>query len=239
MGSHRASRLRRGETAAPVARLARFVGTTLTDPVVFGGGAAQARVGLRVQTVAHGYLGVIEGYVAPDDGSVWSTLTVALPCSVPAMTIDHRTAHGLPGVPVVGGHAVRAGQPLFDEHYQVAAQDPDAVANLLTAGLCDVLTSQPVQRLSFEGSRLLVRTFDGFDATPEAVTWLNDLAADVLSATPAFVTRVIAAAGPTVAPQTFPPGLYGPDDPDDIPSDGTRGAGLSGLFTFAVRKRAY
>jgi hypothetical protein len=239
MGSHRASRLRRGETAAPLARLARFVGTTLTDPVVFGGGAYQARVGLRVQTVAHGYLGVVEGYVAPDSGTVWSTLTVALPCTVPAMTIDHRSAHGLPGVPFAGGHAVQAGQSNFDEHYQVAAPDPGAVANLLTSGLCGVLLQEPVQRLSFEGSRLLVRTFDGFDATPEVVTWLNDLAGSVLAATPAFVTRLTAAAGPTVSPQTFPPGLYGPDDPDDIPSDGTRGAGLSGRFRFAVRKRAY
>jgi hypothetical protein len=238
MGSHRASRSRRGETAR-VARLARFVGTTLTDPVVFGGGADQARVALRVQTVAHGYLGVVEGYVTPDSGSVWSTLTVALPCSVPAMTIDHRSVHGLPGVPFVGGHPVWAGQPLFDEHYQIAAQDPGAVANLLTEDLCDVLLLQPVQRLSFEGSRLLVRTFDGFDATPEVVAWLNELAAAILAATPAFVTRLTAAAGPTVAPQTFPPGLYGPDDPDDFPADGTRGPGLAGRLTFVPRKRAY
>lgn len=234
MGSHRATRSRRAESV-PVARLSRFVGTTLIDPVAFGGGSEQARVGVRVQTVAHGYLGVVEDYVAPNTGAVWSTLTVGLPCCVPAMTVDHRSAEGLPGVPVPGGHAVRAGQPKFDEHYLVAARDPLAAANLLSGGLCDVLLRQPVQRLSFEGSRLLVRTFDGFDASPEVVDWLNWLAAEVLAVTPAFVTRVTAAAGPTVTPQTFPPGLYGPEEPEDTRSDGL---GLAALFSFPTRRRA-
>jgi hypothetical protein len=235
LGSHRAPRSRRGDPA-PVARLARFVGTTLTDPWVFGGGALEARVTMRAQTVAHGYLGVVEGYVTPDGSSVWSTLAVALPCSVPAMTIDHRSAHGMPGVPMSGGHAVRAGQPVFDEQYLVAATDPAAAANLLTQSLCDVLVRKPVQRLSFEGSRLLMRTFDGFDATHEVVAWLDYLASDVLAATPAFVTRLTAAAGATVGSQVFPPGLYGPDDPEDVRPEG---GGLSGWLTVLTRKRAY
>jgi hypothetical protein len=212
------------------------VGTTLTDPLVFGGGADQARVAVRVQTVAHGYLGVVEGYVEPDSGSVWSTLTVALPCSVPAMTVDNRLAHGLPGVPFAGGHAVSAGRPHFDELYVVVATDPAAVANLFTEGLCDVLLRKPVQRLSFAGSRLLVRTFDGFEATPEVVDWLDYLASDVLAATPAFVTRLTAAAGSAAGPQTFPPGLHGPDEPEGARAEG---GARAGRFTFMARRRAY
>ncbi|MEP7021310.1 MAG: hypothetical protein ABI808_11705 [Pseudonocardiales bacterium] len=76
---------------------------------------------------------------------------------------------------------------------------------------------------------------DGFDATPEVVNWLNWLAAEVLAVTPAFVTRVIAAAGPTVTPQTFPPGLYGPEEPEDTRSEGL---GLAGRFSFPTCRRA-
>jgi hypothetical protein len=151
------------------------------------------------------------------------------------MTIDHRSAQGLPGVPVAGGHPVRAGHPEFDEQYLVATADPVVAAALLTADLCDVMLRTPVQRLSFDGPRLVVRTFDGVQASPDVEMWLDGMAGAVLAATPGFIPRVTVDTAAKAAPQVFPPGLYGLDDPDDTRA----GRLLTGWFTFPGRKRAY
>lgn len=220
VGSHRAERSPRAELArigrsarsepvVPIDRLARFAEGILTNPDVFGGGADRARVAVRAQTVAYGYLGVVEGYVHPDTGAVWSTLTVTLPCAVPAVTLEHRSGLGRPGVAAADAELPPLGEPGFDAQYVITSVEPATLATLFTGRLCQVLVERPIQRLTFDDRRLLLRTFDGVHAGLEEIEWLDGLAADVLAATPAFVIRAMGAAAPTAPPQTFPPGLYG------------------------------
>ncbi|PZS17589.1 MAG: hypothetical protein DLM57_07980 [Pseudonocardiales bacterium] len=180
---------------------------------------------------------MVEGYLQPDSGTLWSTLTMGLPCPVPVMALDHRSVLGRPGVPLAAAHHVPAGDPAFDERYLITSPDPATAATLLTTRLRDVLIRRPVQRLTFDGPRLLVRTFDGTGATAEAVQWLDEFAAAVLAATPAFVTRVTGAALPAAQPRTFPPGLYGWGEPESDRSDGLRGGALAARFAFAGRRR--
>lgn len=213
-GSHRGLRIGR-RPAAPDPeesdRLARFSGAPLTDPVTFGGGAEVAVVGRRAQTVAYGYLGVVEDYQNPQNGARWATLWVGLPNPVPALTIDHRAALGRPGVPVDGALPVSTGDAGFDSTYLCSAQDPSAGARLVAPELRAVLLQWTVQRLMFAGTRLLLRTFDGPGATVEVTTWLDAVAGQVLAATPGFSTRVLDPSG--AAPgRPFPPGLNGPNE---------------------------
>jgi hypothetical protein len=189
-------------------RLARFAEGVLTDPSVFGGGSDRARVVSRVQTVAYGYLGVVEGYLHPERRTVWTTLTVSLPCAVPAVVVDHRSALGRPGVPA-DAWWMPTGERRFDEEYVVTAADSTTVASLFVQPLCEVLVRRRVQRLGYDGRRLLLRSFDGREADPAEIKWLDELAADVLAATPAFVMRVMGSTAPPPPPQPFPPGLYG------------------------------
>jgi hypothetical protein len=218
VGSHRAGRSARADpvrawlTARPepvaLDRLARFAGGILTDPSLFGGGADRAEVVARLQTVAYGYLGVLEGYVHPGTRTKWSTLTVTLPCEVPTVVVDHRSALGRPGVPA-DVWWMPVGERRFDEEYVVTAADSTTVSRLFGQPLCEVLVRKTVQRLGYDGRRLLLRSFDGSAPTAELIDRLNDLAADVLAATPAFLTRPMGSSVPTGPPKPFPPGLYG------------------------------
>lgn len=182
-------------------RLARFSASTVDDPRMFGGGAASAQVCSRSETVAYGYLAVAEEFADPDSGSTWCTLTVTLPTAVPAgFTVDHRTVLGQPGVPAAGTDLGAFGDALFDRSYAVVGDE--GAAALIGPSLRAAVLQRPAQRLSLTGSTLLLRTFDGVRATDEVVEWLEELAGEVLAATPAFVTSL----GQT---GTFPPGLYG------------------------------
>ena len=238
MGNHRASRHERPEGGGIVIdRLARFTGGAITDPTTFGGGADRARVGLRAQTVAYGYLAVVDEYEHPDTGAIWSTLTVSLPCPVSPMTIDHAKALGLPGVPFPGAYALHSGDPEFDDLYAITAADPATAVSMITASLCEVLIRRPIQRVAFDRARLLLRTFDGVEATTETIDWLDALACSVLSATPAFVMSAARATLPPV-PRTFPRGLYGLNEPEVIRPRGRAVAALVGRFALAERRRA-
>jgi hypothetical protein len=213
VGSHRAMRTARREAEAQnqIDRLARFSAAPLTDPVAFGGGSEAAVVNLRAQTVAYGYLGVVEQYAHPTTGIAWCTLSVTLPNEVPFLALDHRTAFGQWGVPVAGGFCDIVGDADFDAAYITTADNELVIDQLVTAELRNVLICWSVQRLMFSGARLLIRTFDGFTITPDVTEWLDAVAAAVLAATPGFVTRVMSPdAGPVGRP--FPPGLYGPNE---------------------------
>lgn len=183
-------------------RLARFNGVVTGDARTFGAGAAQAEVRYRAETVAHGYLAVLDSYVDPVTGATWCTLTVTLPARVPTLTIDHRAALGRPGVPACGAHVLLTGGRDFDAAYLVTADDP-AVVSLVSPGVQQVLLGHPVQRLALHGAGLALRTFDGAQPSGEVTAWLERVAAAVLGALPAFVTPM--------GTRTFPPGLYGPN----------------------------
>jgi hypothetical protein len=213
-GSHRA-RTGRRQAASQIERLARFSGATLTDPTVFGGGADVAAVGVRAETVAYGYLAVVEGYTHPASGAHWCTLSVTLPNAVPFLAVDHRSALAQHAVPisdaVFDGYTASTGFADFDAEFVVTAQDPLTAGRLLTPELRAVLLQRPAQRLMYSGARLLVRSFDGAEVTAEVTDWLVGVAGAVLAATPAFVSRVLTPdTGPGGRP--FPRGLYGPNE---------------------------
>jgi hypothetical protein len=191
--------------ADPLAR----AGGVLTDPTSFGGGADRAEVTSRVQTVAYGYLAVMEGYRHPEHATVWSALTVTLPCPVPAVAVDHRSALGRPGVAPSGGWSAPVGERRFDDEYVVTAADSTTIGTLFTGRLCELLDEHTVQRVSFDRRCLLLRTFDGSEPTASVLERLSGLAGEVLAATPAFVVRVLGASEPSGPPMPFPPGLYG------------------------------
>jgi hypothetical protein len=239
MGNHSASRQKeRPESGAVIDRLARFTGGELTDPAAFGGGADRARVGMRAQTVAYGYLAVVDEYEHPYTGAVCSTLTVSLPCPVSPMSIDHSSVLGRPGVPYPGAYGLRSADPEFDGQYSVTAADPATAITLITSKLRDVLIRRPIQRLAFDRARLLLRTFDGVQASVETIDWLDALACAVLAATPAFVMRAAGATLPPI-PRTFPRGLYGLDEPEDMGPRARAVAAFMSRFAFADRRRAY
>jgi hypothetical protein len=66
------------------------------------------------------------------------------------------------------------------------------------------LLRRPVQRVSFAGARLMLRSFDGPGGRPELAESLHVLAAETLAATPGFASRLRNAWLP------FPPGICGP-----------------------------
>lgn len=176
------------------------------DPAEFGAGALQAEVRYRADTVAYGYQAVVSEFCDPYTGVAWCTLAVSLPTSVPTLTIDHRSAVGRAGVPMPGLELAPFGERLFDHMYLVTCgylEDASRMAALVGAPLRDVALRNPVQRLAFSGSELLLRTFDGPRATDEVTEWLERVAGLVLAATPAFGTL-------TGENRPFPPGLYRP-----------------------------
>jgi hypothetical protein len=189
-----------------VERLARFSGGTLTHPVMFGGGHAEAAVGFRARSVTYGYPSVLEEFEEPESGVRWCTLAVSLPNGVPTMTIDHRSALGRPDVPAREAWTGPTGDLEFDLAYLVGAESDAVMYQLLTQKLRTVLINRPVQRLSFRGGRLVIRAFDGTEATKELMDWLETLACEVLPVTPGFVSRL---AGDTQL-RPFPRGITGP-----------------------------
>ncbi|MDT4932390.1 MAG: hypothetical protein QOK11_282 [Pseudonocardiales bacterium] len=210
-GSHRVRSGRRDTTTAQLDHLARFSGASLTDADVFGGGFEVAAVGMRAQTVAYGYLAVVEEYEHPACGARWCTLAVTLPNAVPFLALDHRAVLGQPGVPVPGRYPSRSGDADLDAAYVITADDALTVGSLLTRELRDVLVRRPMQRLMYSGARLLLRTFDGAEANPQVTAWLRGVAGAVLAATPGFVSRLRTPdAGPGARP--FPRGLHGAGD---------------------------
>lgn len=176
-------------------RLARFSAAAVADPRMFGGGADVADVRYRGETVAHGYLAVVEEFGRPvaDAGPDrrpaatvnWCTLTVTLPAPAAAgVTVEHRSALGRPGVPVAGRRGPESGDRLFDRSYVVVGEH-DLVGPVLRAALLQ----RPAQRVSLHGASLLLRTFDGVGCTDEAVEWLELLAESVLRSTPGVRRR--------------------------------------------------
>ena len=189
-----------------VERLARFSGGTLTHPVMFGGGATEAEVGLRARTVTYGYPGVLEEFEDPQTRERWCTLAVSLPNAVPSVTIDHRSVLGRPDVPAQEVWTGPTGDLEFDMSYVVGAESEAAMRQLVPLKLRTVLLNRPVQRLSFRSSRLLLRAFDGTEASNQLLEWLETAACELLAVTPGFLSRL---AGDT-EPRTFPRGITGP-----------------------------
>jgi hypothetical protein len=192
-------------------RLARFTDVTITNPATFGGGSARGHVRTRVSTVAYGYLGVVEEYEIPDHNTIWCLLTVSLPGLVPNLAVDHRSAFGLPGVPA-GEVFWRTGDGDFDATYAVVADDESVIRNVLTPALCQLLVTNPVQRLVLSGSALILRTFDDAPASEPVVEWLSSVVEGILTSTPSFVTprsgRDVGLRGRPLAP-----GLHAPAEP--------------------------
>jgi hypothetical protein len=194
-------------------RLARFTDVTLSDPGTFGGGFATGHVRYRVATVAYGYLAVVEEYENLDHATTWCLLTVSLPGLAPYLVVDHRSAFGRAGVPAEPIER-RTGDGAFDDVYAVGADDAAVVAGILGPDVRRLLVEHPVQRLLISGGVLVLRTFDGADASDAVVNDLTDVVAGVLSSTPSFVTprsgRDVGVRGKPLAP-----GLHGSDDAAD------------------------
>ena len=129
---------------------------------------------------------------------------MSLPNPLPTLVADHRSVVGCVDVPPSTGVRVLTGETEFDATYLVTAADEQAARHLLTRELREVLLRRPLQRLSFAGSRLLLRGFDGAGATDEVDEWLHRCAAEVLAATPGFADHVRGEWKP------FPPGICGP-----------------------------
>lgn len=183
-------------------RLARFNGRTITHPTLFGGGFAAAVVSLREQTVAYGYAAVAEEFEASDGSTRWCTLAVILPNALPRIVVDHRSAAGRPDVPEAGSGLT--GDAVFDQQYLVTADEPATIAQLVTPPMRAALLERQVQRASFVGSSLMLRTFDATPAATTVVEGLCALATEILSATPGFASRFHGEW------TTFPPGVCGP-----------------------------
>jgi hypothetical protein len=173
---------------------------------MFGGGFAEAAVGLRARTVTYGYPSVVEEFEDLESGTCWCTLAVSLPNAVASVTADHRSALGSPDVPARDDWTGRTGDLEFDSAYHVSAESEQAMRQLLPQALRTVLLNRPVQRLSFRGTRLMLRAFDGTAATPQLMEWLDLVASEVLPVTPGFVARF----GNDNEVRTFPRGIAGP-----------------------------
>lgn len=193
-------------------RLARFNGATVNHPMIFGGGHAVAAVDLRSPTSAFGYPAVVEEYEAVDPatgavtGICWTTLQVSLPNVVPTFVADHRSAEGRPNVPAAA-FVRETGDAEFDVDYITSADDAETIPGLLTQQVRTALVQQPVQRMAFAGSTLLIRTVDGVHATPEVIRLMCGLAGEILANTPAFMSLLDGG-----RPLPFPRGLSGPAD---------------------------
>ena len=189
-----------------VERLARFSGGTLTHPVMFGGGFAEADVTLRARTVIYGYPSTFEEFADVASGTRWCVLAVSLPNNVANLTVDHRTAAGRPDVPAAEHWSGITGDLEFDTDYIVSAQDEATARQLLPQTLRTILLNRPVQRMQVRGARLVLRAFDGTDANDKLLEWLEVTATDILAALPGFASRL---AGESQM-RTFPRGITGP-----------------------------
>lgn len=203
-------------------RLARFTDVTVSDPDTFGGGYASGHVRYRVATVAYGYLAVVEEYENVDENTTWCLLTVSLPGLAPYLVVDHRSVAGRPGVPAEPVER-RTGDSIFDDSYAVGADDDADVARILNSEVRQLLVDRPVQRLLISGGVMVLRTFDGGDASDAVINELTDVVAGVLSSTPSFVTprsgRDVGLRGKPLAP-----GLHGEaSEPLDQPERPRRG----------------
>jgi hypothetical protein len=203
---------------APEPGLARFAGAILDDPAVFGGGADRATATRRRDTVAYGYLGVVEEYARPGSGERWRLLTVTMPGGVPRLVVDHRSALHRPGVPAAGATAVAFDDAGFDEFYLVTADDPVAARRILTPAVRRLLVGTPIQRLELERTMLALRSFDFPAPAADADDRLAGLAEAILRTAPCFVASGawVGLPGAVVTAEDLPagdtpllPGRYG------------------------------
>ena len=185
------------------ARLARFSGERIDHPELFGGGFESARVGNRSPVTAYGYPAVIESFASIETPARWCVLTVSLPNTVPHLVVDHRTAEKAPNVPGAS-FTKETGDVEFDLDFITSVDDPDVMSWLLPVDLRTAVLQRPVQRMEFAGARLLLRTFDGLEASAEEVRWLCNLATEILCVTPAFISPM----DPDKRGVPFPKGLY-------------------------------
>jgi len=207
----------RRAAAAAVAddgRLSRSNSAAVNDPLTFGAGAMSAEPTNRRETVAYGYLGVVEEYVGLESGTCWSVLSLTLPGWLPYLVIDHRSVMGRAGVPPAAGSAVPTGDRAFDETFVVVASEPAVVARVLTAEVRALLAHFPLQRVSLSGRTMLLRTFDDNKLTDTVVQGLDLAASDFLATAPSFVMEKRPKIGELVAslptsPDPVPRGFYG------------------------------
>jgi len=221
--------------------LARFAGSVLTEPDAYCGGAASATVVRRRDTVAYGYLGVVDEYARPEAGVHWRVLTLTLPGRVPHLTVDHVSALGRPGVVAPGSSGVGTADSAFDALYVVSADDAAVVARVLTPAVRQLLVGLPVQRFALDERQLMLRTFDAAAFTPDVDDRLAGLAGSILGSAPSFVSTTSWSGAP--APGGVPagaapllPGVYGKDEPPEPDDAGLSRSGLvtAGLVVLAA-----
>ena len=212
----REQRRRNASEAQRSDRLSRSSVSVVNEPLTFGGGSVTASVTNRRETVAYGYLGVVEEFQSGETGTAWSVLTVTLPGWVPYLVLDHRKAIGRPGAPAIGGQQVRIGDPVFDGHFVAVCAEPSVVQRILTPAVRTLLVQFPLQRISLSGRTLLLRTFDENPLSPTVVQGLDLAATEILSTAPSFVMDKRPALGQVAAslptsPDPLPEGFYGPE----------------------------
>jgi hypothetical protein len=221
--------------------LARFAGAVLDDPAAFGGGADRATATRRRDTVAYGYLGVVEEYARPGSGERWRLLTVSMPGGVPRLVVDHRSALHRPGVPALAASSVPLEDPAFDELYLVTADDPVAARRILTPAVRRLLVAGPIQRLELERTTLALRSFDVALPATDADDRLAGLAEAILRTAPCFIASGawVGLPGAVVTAEDLPagdtpllPGRYGRLDTE--PTDEELGHARSRRLTAAL-----
>jgi hypothetical protein len=192
---------------------------TITDPLLFGGGARAVEVRDRRDAVAYGYLAVAEEFVPVDGGAGWCTLTVNLPGRVPFLSVDRVGTVGPAGTTRVG-----LSDPEFEAVYQVHAPDSETVALILSDLVRAVLLgSSLVQRLMLREAQLLLRAPDGSALSAETVAELERVAREFLSAVPSFVTHDLTGRPLAMNAAPLPPGLYGPEEADETSASSALG----------------
>jgi hypothetical protein len=206
--------------------LARFTGSVLTDPAAFAGGADRATIARRRDTVAYGYLSVVDEYVQPDTGARWRVLTTTLSGRVPHLIVDHRSALGRPGIAPPGSLGVPTNDPQFDAAYIVHAESPAIVARVLSPAVRKLLLDLPIQRFALVDKAVSLRTFDASTFSDGVDDRLAALAGSILASTPSFVSTGLwpDAAAPSGEWDTpLPPGRYGKDEltDDDLEREGS------------------
>jgi hypothetical protein len=206
------ARKREGFDPPGIPALARSGPILISDPLAFGGGAAKAELRRRRDTVAYGYLAVLDHFSTPDGAREWYTLTVNLPGRVPFLSVDRA---GTPGP--AGATRVTIGDDEFDPQFTVWAAESQTVADVLVPQARSVLVDAPIQRLMLREAQLLLRTPDGASPLPNTTADLVQTAAAFLESTPSFVTHDFAGRPVVVADSAapLPPGLYGLDEADE------------------------
>jgi hypothetical protein len=207
---------RRASEAPSSDRLSRSSVAVVHEPLTFGGGSVTATVTNRRESVAYGYLGVVEEYRSGETNAVWSVLNLTLPGWVPYLVLDHRKAIGRPSVPPVGGQQIPTGDPVFDGHFVSVSADPAVVHRVLSPALRGLLVQFPLQRISLSGRTMLLRTFDDNPLSDTVWAGLNVAATEILSTAPSFVMAKRPSLGEVAAllptgPEPLPEGFYGPE----------------------------